>query len=158
LHAVQQNDYVRVKAELNASAHCYLIAFNPDGTAQLCYPFPGEQDHPPRPWSRLTYPAGNVFFKLNDGVGLQAFVLLASRQPLPVYAEWKRSLGALPWQASAGDGEWRFDGETFEPLAGGSRGTEEGRPVSAAFVKLCDFLRERAGGTMMMEAVVFPVR
>src|SRR5262249_29541361 len=31
-------DQLQVLAKLSAAAHCYLIAFNPDGTEQLCYP------------------------------------------------------------------------------------------------------------------------
>src|SRR5262249_30626357 len=36
--AVRADDSVRVLATLSTPAHCYLIAFNPDGTEQLCYP------------------------------------------------------------------------------------------------------------------------
>lgn len=159
LHAVQLYDYVRVSVELSAKAACYLIAFNPNGKDQLCYPFLGEQGGSPQPVSQLTYPRGDKFFKLDDGVGLQAFVLLVSRQSLPPYDDWKRRMFPLPqpWQAVIGEGEWRFDGETFEPLSLGQRGSEVQRPVPATFVELCRRLRER-NEDKLLEAVVFPVR
>src|SRR5262249_50813184 len=35
---IKINDSVRVFARLSAPAYCYLIAFNPDGSEQLCHP------------------------------------------------------------------------------------------------------------------------
>jgi hypothetical protein len=35
---VRVRDAVRVYARLSEPAYCYLIAFNPDDTEQLCHP------------------------------------------------------------------------------------------------------------------------
>src|SRR5262249_22207297 len=38
VNEIKINDSVRVFARLSAPAYCYLIAFNPDGSEQLCHP------------------------------------------------------------------------------------------------------------------------
>jgi serine/threonine protein kinase len=152
---IRFDDRVRIGAVLSEPAYCYLIAFNPDGRDQLCWPS-GDQAEP-QPVKELLYPEGDVYFRLNDGVGLQAFVLLASRRPLPAYADWKATVGALPWTKADGGGVWRYDGRSFHPLESGRRGQEEKLPVPAAFAELCRFLREHSGGDTI-EAVAFPVR
>src|SRR5262249_29205955 len=76
-----QADDVRVKARLSAAAYCYLIALNPDGNLQLCSP--EDPAAAPALTAEIDYPADpRVGFSLTDGVGLQAFVLVASREPL----------------------------------------------------------------------------
>src|SRR5262249_22766410 len=77
------DDDVRVHAQLSVPAYCYLIALNPDGKVQLCEP--STPTEAPAQTDRLDYPQGTVYFPLTDGVGLQAFVLLVSRQPLPPF-------------------------------------------------------------------------
>ena len=62
------------------------------------------------------------YFTLNDGVGLQAFVLVASQKPLPPYGEWKARVGPLPWRSTSDGGIWRYDGQWFEPLGRDVRG------------------------------------
>jgi hypothetical protein len=103
----------RVRARLSRPAYCFLIALNPDGAIQLCSPetpatAPAATtaiDYPPDPGSG---------FALTDGVGTQAFVLVASAKPLPPYAEWSRKLGELPWKAVSEGDVWRYDGRTFD--------------------------------------------
>jgi hypothetical protein len=108
-----QDDDVRVRARISAPAYCYLIALNPDGKTQLCYPEKAEA--PPPSTTTIEYPSDpGLGFGLTDGVGTQAFVLMASREPLPSYAEWSGKFGVLPWKTvSAGD-VWRYDGHHFD--------------------------------------------
>jgi serine/threonine protein kinase len=157
LSHVQRDDYLKVKVELSEPAYCYLLAFNANGSEQLCYPFKADRDQPPAALAGLTYPQGTTFFACDDGVGLQAFVLLASRRRLPAYAEWKARVGALPWQATPGAEGWRRVGQSFEPLSGLPRGTEAARRVPRSLTDLCRILQER-GGCDVLEAVAFPVR
>jgi hypothetical protein len=150
------DDDVRVEARLNEPAYCYLVAFNPDGKEQLCSP---HGDSPPARGASLSYPEGaNNYFGLSDGVGLQAFVLVASRQPLPAYAAW-RGAAALPWQEQIEtDGVWRFDGGTFELLAPRDRGMERRRGVPPkALEELCAFFKARPGADAVA-ALAFPVK
>jgi serine/threonine protein kinase len=111
-----KDDGVEVKAELSAPAYCYLIAFRPDGTEDLC--FPEKEDEVPPLSDRPGYPSttSGVRYGLTDGVGLQAFVLVASSKPLPAYAKWRPSRGASPWQQSEAQAGvvWRLeDGVAF---------------------------------------------
>jgi tRNA A-37 threonylcarbamoyl transferase component Bud32 len=149
-------DDVRVVARLSEPAYCYLVAFNPNGKEQLCSP---QEDVAPAGTADLVYPEGpNRYFWLNDDVGLQAFVLLASRQPLQVYAAW-RGPEAAPWQKQVeAAGVWRFDGREIRLLAPVERGMvhEAGGPPKA-FADLCDFFKRRPG-IDAVAAVAFPVK
>jgi serine/threonine protein kinase len=153
----QVNDLVRVTARFTGPAYCYLIAFNPDGADQLCYPARAEADKPPKPRTDLTYPTGEAMFQL-DAAGLQAFALVATHQPLPSYAEWRKRLTPFGWDREKHGDAWRWNGESFTPLASLQRGKEEEvRTVPAPFKALCRRLREH-GGAEVVSAVVFPVK
>jgi hypothetical protein len=148
------DDDVRVHALLNEPAYCYLIALNPDGKDQLCHP-QGEATLPARAKS-LDYPTDpDKYFGLTDGAGVQAFVLVAARAPLPSYAAWKAAAGAPPWQHFEADGVWRFEDGRFRRLDV-SRGAVRVRGVPPALQNLADFLRRRAGADAV-GAVAFPV-
>jgi hypothetical protein len=123
-------DKVRVKAELSEPAYCYLLALNPNGKVQLCWPEDGTM--PPEKQRELTYPtAPGLAFTLNDEPrgGLQAFVLVAARQPLPAYTEWRPRLPALPWErVPAAAVVWQGDDQGIDPVlpgGGNRRGTVE---------------------------------
>ena len=94
-----------------------MIALNPDGKDQLF--FPEDPRTPPPARTQIDAPADSfIGFGLTDGVGLQGVVLVASRQPLPAYAEWVKGLASLPWKPDPSTGVWRFDGERFDmPLS-----------------------------------------
>ncbi len=150
------DDDVRVQARFSAAAYCYLIALNPDGKVQLCHPATSTET-PPRV-EELAYPLGNLYFPLNDGTGLQAFVLLASRAPLPPFAGWE-GRRTLRWEAASPNdtGVWGFNGNILEPLAGGRRGpprSHEGAP--RPFQELCDWVKQLAG-VDAARAIAFPV-
>jgi serine/threonine protein kinase len=96
---IELNDAVRFTVKLSAPAYCYLVAFNPDGTEQLCYPEAATEEQaraavPPKVLE-LRFPRDGGKFVL-DQAGLQAFVLVASSRPLPAYAEWRGRAGAPP--------------------------------------------------------------
>jgi hypothetical protein len=153
--AARFDDQVRLEARLSEPAYGYLIAFNTDGQGQLCHP--SESDRPPSQAASLSFPADpGRGFRLNDGPGLQAFVLVASRVPLPTYDTWKGRIGAVPWHRSADAGSWRYDGRAYHPL-GGERGAVEDLPGLGAFTALCQFLR-RCPGVDAIQALAFPVR
>ncbi len=150
------DDDVKVHAQLNAPAYCYLIALNPDGKAQLCHPTRSTVA-PPKS-DEIEYPLESLYFPLTDGVGLQAFVLLASREPLPSFADWE-GRGGLHWGTIPGDdaGVWGFDGHNFEPLVSDRRGEprkRSGEPVE--FREVCEYV-VKLPGVNAVRALVFPV-
>jgi hypothetical protein len=136
-------------------ASCYLIALNPDGRLQLCYP--GESSVAPSASREIEYPQDpSAGFGLTDGVGLQAFVLVASRSRLPSFDDWRRALGELPWKTTDSDGVWQFDGRRFETTL--QRGSvrplaDLPRPLEAACRKLGSF-----SGIEAIQAVAFPIK
>jgi serine/threonine protein kinase len=150
-----QEDEVRVTARLNQPAYCYLISFRPDGKDELCFPAGAAQ--PPAPTAEIVFPAGGLYRLNQGGVGLQAFLLLASRQPLPGYDRWKADRGEFPWQASTAEGVWTFDGRTFARRS--QRGPEAAAPaeVPPAFAGLVRFCQDRAS-IEAVSALAFPVQ
>ena len=90
------DDDVRISLELSELGYCYVIAYNPDGGEQLCYPEDAELA-PPR-IKTVHYPEEEVSgFGLSDGIGLQAFVVVASRDALPAYSQWRARAAEVPW-------------------------------------------------------------
>src|SRR5262249_44026551 len=95
-------------------------------------------------------------FGLTDGVGLQAFVLVASRGPLPPYAVWRRRLREVPWRPTQAGSVWRYDGQSFRTDAqrGGVRPLAElPSPLKAA----CRAFGSPPG-IDVIHAVAFPVK
>jgi hypothetical protein len=149
-------DKVRVEVELSGPAYAYLLALNPaEKPADLVQLCPrGDEDKRPGPRQKWRYPDPN-FYQLNDGAGLQAFVVLASRRPLPPYAEWQRQAPAPPWKrvAATAGFVWKGDRERLEPLLreGDPRGIEVAVPDAEALEALRLWLRSLKD----IEAAVF---
>ena len=154
LHACYDDD-VRIQAKLPRAAHCYLLAFNPDGSLNLCYP--DDESRAPPETDDVVFPhVEGLGYGLDDGVGLQAFVLVTSKRPLPPYQRWASRLGTLPWQRTEAKGVWSFDGERFE-LLGGWRGTVRERAgPPKPFAEVCKRLRD-APDVDAIRAIAFPV-
>jgi serine/threonine protein kinase len=154
---------VRIRATLSRPAFCYLIALNPDGKTQLCYP--KGQAIEPSSAAAIDYPSDPVKgFSLTDGIGVQAFVLVASTKPLPSFAKWSKALGDLPWKPAESQLVWRYDGHDFESdikhgnVYGGVRGSERRladlpQPLEAT----CRALRA-GSGVEAVQVVAFPVK
>jgi hypothetical protein len=109
---------VLLAAELSEPAYCYLIAYNTDGTEQLF--LPRSARWPPPRVARLEDP--DWAFTLNDRVGMQAFVLVAARQPLPAFEVWKeqrKKQPAWPSLPPQPDAVWRDNGQGPYPLVPG---------------------------------------
>src|SRR5262249_44503734 len=94
----------------------------------------------------------------NDDVGLQAFVLVASRRPLPAYPSW-RGPEPAPWEKRVdAEAVWRYDGGEFRTLAPVERGMERERGgPPQALVDLCTFFKGRPG-VDAVAALAFPVK
>jgi serine/threonine protein kinase len=154
-------DLVRVRATLSRPAYTYLIAVNPDGKDQLCFPAGGRSSD--APCRDLDFPEDpKDYFWLTDGAGVQAFVLVASDRPLPAYDAWKSQIpGGLAWSPPVGEALWTYDGSpTPDPAPG--RGRVRGdivrrQAAPAALVTLCERLR-RSPGVSTVHAVAFPVK
>jgi hypothetical protein len=156
------DDGVTVEGKLSAPAYCYLIAYRPDGTEELC--FPEKEDVAPPLTDEPRYPSATaaVRYGLNEGPGLHAFVLVVSVKPLPPYTQWRRQRGASPWRKSDAQAGvvWRLDGASLrahtaaDPDARGKG--QEVRGVGA-LPQLADWLRQ-GEGVETVSAVAFAVR
>jgi hypothetical protein len=157
-------DLVSVQVTLSRPAYSYLIALNPDGKVQLC--LPAGSTVPSSPRRKLDFPEdgadGHYYFHLTDGVGLQAFVVVASDRSLPAYESWKTEVpGGLAWSSVDQEGFWTYDSAAPSDAArfrGKLRGDIVRRDLApAALVNLCDRLR-RSPSVTLVRAVAFPVR
>jgi serine/threonine protein kinase len=160
-YRVLLNDRVEIEAELSEPAYVFLLAFNPTGNAadQEQLYFPDNPHTPPAPVTRLTCPADGQL-NLNDGVGLQAFVLVASRQPLPTYAEWRKEFPPVAWKRTPATSGcvWRGDGQNLQRLL--SPGDDRGTVVPVAEKSLLEQLGRRlrsAPGVEAVELIAFAV-
>jgi hypothetical protein len=147
IFAARFEDRVHLTAEFVEPLYYFLLAFNPDGKEQLCWP--RDPHRPPEQEGRLDYPAGGADFCLNDGAGLQAFVLLASRQPLPAYEAWKARRPAAGWRTLPTSNEvvWQSDGERLQRVIrrADQRGQEVMMPEAVLLGELCEQLRQAPG-------------
>jgi predicted Ser/Thr protein kinase len=145
----------RVQAQLSMPAYCFLIALNPNGKDQLCYP--KAPRIAPFVASTIDYPSDpGKGFGLTDGVGLQAFVLIASTKPLPSYAEWSQAQENLPWRPAETEMVWRYDGRNFE----GEKERGDVRPLAdlpSPLEATCRALQSRPG-VEAIRVLAFPVR
>jgi serine/threonine protein kinase len=145
----------RIQARLSVPGYCYLLALNPDGLTQLCYP--EKPETAPSKATTIDFPPDSgTGFGLTDGVGTQVFVLVASANPFPPYAEWSKALGPLPWKPAATEIVWRYDGGNFES----DRERGDVRPLAdlpAPLDATCRALRS-APGVEAIRAVAFPVK
>jgi hypothetical protein len=156
--SARPDDLATVEARFSAPAFSRLLAFNPDGSVQLC-----ETSDPGAGLTQATrwvYPRlDEHYFAFTDGTGLQAFVLVASRMPLVWFKEWATP-EALGWSAVPAAGAWTFDGLRWAPLSRSdddSRGqvVHAGGPP-AALTEACRRLADRFGQGSV-RAVAFPV-
>jgi tRNA A-37 threonylcarbamoyl transferase component Bud32 len=167
---------VVIRAELSEPAYCYLVACNFDGRVKLlspCDEATAEElpDKKPEQVKQLRYPPPTLAgpktpseqrgIQLDDDAegGLQAYLVVASREPLPAYRDWSSARGKPPWRKlPPTDGVWRSSGETLDPVTPGEglkRGsivTLKGQPP---LIELC---RWAAGQDVVVEAIAFPVK
>ncbi len=110
-HAVFEGESVRLRVELSQPAYIYLVAFHPNGSFDLCWP--DSREHAPDQVDKIfEFPDLGDAWQLTDGTGQHAFVLLASRQPLPSFDDWLQHQPPLPWRASTGEAQvWVFNGQ-----------------------------------------------
>jgi hypothetical protein len=161
--SVRVGDDVRVELVLSQPAYAYLLALNTNGSVQLCLPV-SDAEQPLRTDRLELYPSQVETFRLTEGPGVQGFVAVASRRPLPAYRDWGLDPATLRWTHVEAAGIWRYDGEQFTldrpfgPWNGGTvkRG-ERIRLVPEPFERACKSLGDRPG-VEAVGAVAFPVR
>jgi hypothetical protein len=148
--AVRFNDQVRLEVELSRKAYLYLLAFNADGKEQLLWPEQG----PPPALSRLKFPNdGGNGWTLDDEPqgGVQAFVVVASADPLPAFADWKKGRPPPSWERLPVTGEeelvWCGNGQWLDEISPGGtrRGKEEELGGVGRLIRLARTLRQAPG-------------
>lgn len=153
---IKLNDVVRLSLELDQPQYVLLVAFNPDGSVQLC--FPEDETAAPALIEQLEYPAEiDLYFGLTDGSGQQAFLAFVSEDPLPPFADLRKDFEAAGWTTNTTGGIWRFDGSKVSQVF--SDKTDRGavqRLTTSKFKSLCtSFVKQPSMGRVF--GFAFPV-
>jgi hypothetical protein len=131
---------------------------DPEGRVQLCQPL--EESESPRGSEEIGIDESKTY-ALTGRPGLQAFVVAASRKPLPPYEKWQGGEGLRRlWKPCDDDRGWRSDGRHFEVLSVASRGELKDRPgpqPPAPFRAVCDYLAQ-SREFEAIAAIAFPVK
>jgi serine/threonine protein kinase len=129
--AVCADDDVMVQAELSEPAYAYLIALRPDGVVEICDPEdPAAVPEKTRAPRYPPPPNPDVVYRLDNGAGLQAFAVVASRTQLPAYNEWIKRHGVPSWKkgaSSPGRVVWWHDGQWLAALTPGGPAATRGK-------------------------------
>lgn len=155
---VRADDDLRIQAAFGRPLYCYLVAYHPNGHDELC--FPKDRAALPPAVSELTYPSDTEHLHgLIDGVGLQAFVLWTSAEPLPSFEAWRVKQGAAPWSAqpAAADAVWEADATGPRVLTRTVRGERAKIKAPAEVTALWRWWWERHHRADL-RVIAFPVR
>ena len=152
------DDVTWVAARLDPPAYCYLIACDPDGRFRLADP--PEATVPPSMLSEFRYSPDSGSGRRASyprGAGLQAWLLVAARDPLPPFDDWPAA-SLLRWKSVQAEGVWRFDGRSIERLQPGERRVLERMVESPRpFAQLCASLSNMPD-IDAVAAIAYPVR
>jgi hypothetical protein len=85
---------------------------------------------------------------------MQAFALLASRAPLPAYAQWQARVGRAPWRPAAVEAVWYYNGKEY---AGAERRVRDLTGLPQMLTALCEFCKGRSG-VDALHIIAFPVK
>lgn len=139
-------DDLRIEARFKAPAHAYLIAFYPNGKDEVLSP--EQKEAFPEKAETFTSPIQpSDYWSCDDGLGLQALILVASRKPLPRYDVWRAAVGAPRWRPTTWEqswGVWSFDGKSIKLLERQNRFAR--RPRGLVFHSAASVLISPTGG------------
>ena len=123
---VRVDDEVEVSARWNPTMCGYLIALDPDGRVQLCQPL--EESEPPTGAEEIRIHESKAY-ALTGRPGLQAFVVVASRKPLPPYEKWRGAEGLRRlWKPCDDSRAWRLRRPSLRGAQRRLPGRVEGSP------------------------------
>ena len=154
--SIQMDDAIRLSLEMDQPQYVLLVAFNPDGGVQLCVP--DDETTVPAMLQQFDFPPeSDLYFRLTDGRGQQAFLVFMSKDPLPAFATLRKNFEASVWVANTTGGIWRFDGSKVSQVF--SDRTDRGsvqRLTTPHFRSLCTSLVGRPS-TDQVVGLAFPV-
>ncbi|MEL6105277.1 MAG: serine/threonine-protein kinase [Planctomycetota bacterium] len=158
-----EEDEVDLRVQFDHPSHCFIVALNPDGVVQLCYPEEGEDHLQTDPIEDIKYPAmPSQVFPFTDGAGQQTFLIIWSGRPMDSFAHWSSNLGDVSDFAERTSGRWLWvdhDIESWElndprKFTRGSPQPSRKQRGSEALIKLCQRLETDGYGVY---AISFPV-
>ena len=151
---IRQDDFVKVSFRLDSAAFCYLISANPDGTIQFISQSVKKADE-------LIFPQQDqMYFKLNDGIGQQAFLVIVTHEPISQWENWKLNKPPeLAWDGSNPlSGVWQIKNKCLGCVQAGNleRGDEVRKKTNSPIRNLAYWLENETKGDIY--AILFQVR
>lgn len=168
----RENDFLRWDVIPSQPAFFLLIALNPDGAIQTCFPerystirIAADDEvgdtgtNPPEPIAEFHYPKDRgQGWGLWDGTGQQAFLLIASLTPLPESDSIVTLAGISEWNPTSESGAWRWkDGVVLPWQVNPSRGGVNDLPGKSSFQGICTRL-QKLYPDAEIHAVSFPIQ
>lgn len=152
--SIYRDDYVSLVAELPTKAICYLVAANPDGSLQFLTESESKTE-------KLMFPEQEgLFFKLNDGAGQQAFLLLVAKKRIKLWKNWRsRPPDETGWDGSQPlAGVWVLSNNQMKCIRGPAteRGTIELKSQTTPLQELAVWFESNCECSAHM--IAFPVR
>lgn len=149
------SDSVRILARFDRPTFPILYALDADGEAAQLWPADGVDD---RASDAFEFPhGGQEVYTLNDGVGLQGFVLAAVDKRLDSDSD-STTFDADLWQRLSPEGTWLYDGQRFELVQPAQdRGEVETiAELPTPFRLACEKIQQKTGA-VTVRAIAFPV-
>jgi serine/threonine protein kinase len=145
-----QNDLVTLRVTLSRPAYAYLIAFRPDGVAEVCYP-ENDEEIPPLA-AEASYPSkptsATSAYGLSERPGLWVFAAIVSEDPLRNFKAWSKWVKIPSFKDPVGilGAVVLSDGDDFQRLSpagllNGTRGKGELVPGQQQMEQVSEFLR-----------------
>jgi serine/threonine protein kinase len=126
--APRLGDKVEVVARLSRPGYAYVVAFRPDGVAELCFPNDEDAAPPRTDVPQYSLAVNGEVYGLREGAGLWVFAVVASEKPLPTFRRW-RAARKLNWKSEPVPPGlvWWYDGAVLETLAEGRASEVRGK-------------------------------
>lgn len=158
-----EEDEVDIHVQFDQPSYCFIVALNPDGVVQLCFPEEGEDHLQAEPIEEIKYPKtpGQVF-PFTDGAGQQTFLVIWSGRPMDSFANWSANLGDVSDFADRMSGRWLWIDHDIEswkvdaarPFTRGTPQPSRTQRGSEPLVELCQRFETSGYGVY---AISFPV-
>jgi tRNA A-37 threonylcarbamoyl transferase component Bud32 len=153
---VRENDDLRLDGTFPNPVYCFLIALNPDGTVQLCYPDARDAAQE-EPIAEIHFPSSSgQGFGFTDGAGQQGFLLVTSPNPLPTFDSWVGSVGKLQDALVEVEGRWYWNDGQVVPVARQTRGAIRDLQGHEDFSALCERIQS-SSNDQSVHGVTFAV-
>lgn len=152
---VVQSDRLRIRADLSAEAHWYVITLNPNGSVEID---PAGENQSPTKEREVIFPTGEGgITSINKGTGVQGLILVVSKDPL---SQQKLLTVVQPLWRSGGRLEplscWTYGNRVLDPMSVNLAVERFEVKGTQPFLNVCQTLEKQAE-IADLRGILFPV-